>query len=165
MILIAGALFAGCGESASQKAEVSRHKLALHAAALTVKAKREAAAEFATCKAQIGPLIHTLADLNGHLEVGMNYSEYTQRVGNVQVAYNEIPFKSLSLRCLRAGSQAEKALNDHLAASSYWNECVESLTCTDSTKKRVLQAKWAGAGTDLASAEARMAAIRTPISP
>jgi hypothetical protein len=157
-------LLAGCGESARQKAAKLHQKEALHAAAIAARARKEAAAEYTTCKSQLGPLIHALADLEGHLQVGMNHSEYTQRVGDVKVAYNEIPFKSLKLRCLRAGTQAEKALNDYLAASTYWSGCIESLACADSTEKRVLQAKWAGAGTDLVSAEARMAAVKMPVA-
>jgi hypothetical protein len=95
--------------------------------------------------------------------VGLNYEEYFDEVGNVQVAYNRIPINQLDQECLgQVGVPSEKAFQSYADAADIWEECFEELSCENNTIDPELQEKWATAERLEVRAQQGLAAIRTP---
>jgi len=162
-VLVALGLFAGCGgPSGAEKAAARQRTEDARKQARTAAAKAKAERDYGVCQSQLGPLFKALADLKGHLEVGLSYSEYTQRLGDARVAYDEIPFKSMAPGCLSPGILAEDAINEHARAATYWGGCIDSLECAEATKEHTLQAHWSKADGYLERAESRLEAMKQP---
>lgn len=156
-------LVAGCGESAKEKAAKVQHKQALVAQAEHRQAVAKAAREYQTCQARIGSFMKALSDLKGHQEIGLTESDFASRLGDVQAASHELPKAGeLSLSCDEALLPAEHANLYEIEVSEYWGKCVESLSCDEATKKRIIQSKWSKSSAALEQSETKLAAIKTP---
>ena len=109
------------------------------------------------CRAELEPFLEALQDIDARLDIGLNYDEYTDRVGDVSVAYDRIDVGMLEPgSCLAAAAQAEKAFNQYIKASTTWDDCFEDIDCElDSIEPR-LQKLWAQATRLRERADARL---------
>jgi len=130
------------------------------AAAERAAAKREAQAEYAKCQSQVGNLIKTESNLSSHLDVGLNYNEYTHSVGDVKAAYDSVPNDSLDIKCLPAGVAAENALNQYTKAATVWDSCFEDINCSNDSIDPTLQKRWAKASTYIERAKSAVDDIK-----
>lgn len=100
------------------------------------------------CVAAFADLTDELTELNSRLNVGLNFADYSERVGSVRVAYDRIKFSNLDAVCIDAiGVPEEDALNAYVRAYNTWNDCIAAAACNDSTDRN-LQMEW-GKATDL----------------
>jgi hypothetical protein len=152
-MFIAILLIAGCGTS---KAEEERKKAA-HAQTVEARAKAVATqkleAEGKVCRGQTDTWLKAEAHLNGSLNVGLSYTEYSDQLSNVAVAYEEVPFKKMTLNCLSAAIGAEHAENDFQKAHTTWETCQKNIECSSESIKPQLQAQWTKAETELKHAK------------
>lgn len=148
-MLAAGAiavLLGGCGETAAQKATKVRHK---QQAAERAQWHRE----YAACTARLQPLTKALLGLEGHIQVGLAYPDYSARVGDLNATYSETNFQGLAGSCLQVGEALESADQEYVKIAASWEKCQENEEVCDSTANaKVVKAGWnlAAAHTELA---------------
>lgn len=95
------------------------------------------------CIRQIGPLVSTLEDLNSRLAVGLSFSDYSTRVGDVRVAYDRIDANKLDSLCISlVGKPGEDAFNAYVTAYNTWNDCIGNVDCSTDSIDSQLQAQW-----------------------
>jgi Protein of unknown function (DUF2510) len=125
---------------------------------------RQAAKERADrCRSQVGNFLASLQDLDSRLSVGVPYAEYSHRVGNTRVAYDQIPFKQLAVDCLgNVGVPAEHAMNSYLKADTIWNDCISSLGCDVDSIDPQLQQRWTAASNNIQQAQSGLHQIAQP---
>lgn len=93
--------------------------------------------------------MEALEDLDSRLNVGLNFANYSERVGDIRVAYDRIGFEDLGAGCIEhVGVHAEDAMNAYIRANNVWNDCISDIDCTNDSIRADLQAEWADA-TDL----------------
>lgn len=111
----------------------------------------------AACLSQLTPFVSALEDLNSRLSVGLNFNDYSTRVGDARVAYDKVNFSALDPLCITTvGQPAENAFNDYVKAYNTWNDCFTKTGCTNASIKPRLQADWADATTILDGVKAAM---------
>ena len=125
--------------------------------ATTQSAERaEPTASANPCRAQIGGFLDSMNALRARLEVGLGYEDYIAEVGRVRAAYDRLPTARLELDCLiQAGTPAEKAFNEYIAAANVWGECLAEAGCGAASIERRLQAEWRVASRFLSAARRR----------
>jgi len=102
-----------------------------------------------SCPDEILDLIESLQELDSRLSIGLTFSEYGDRLGDVRVAYDRIDVDDLDQDCLTAaGIPAESALSAYREAYTLWNDCIEDVDCKNDSIDDDLQDKWTEA-TDL----------------
>jgi hypothetical protein len=132
-------------------------------AASTASANDRRAATLAYCSPQMHRLVNTLTTVEGHLAVGVKFSQYTTDVGNASTAYNRVNFKAETYQCVsNVGVPSEKALNDYTRALNVWRQCLaKSLTSnclgSGSTADKFEQRQWDDATLQLRRAVSSMA--------
>jgi hypothetical protein len=96
-------------------------------------------------------LFDALSGLNSRLSVGMNFSDYSSKLGDAKVAYDDLPISSLEQSCISAaGVPLEDALNAYITAYNTWNACISSATtCNNDANTKALQAQWTIATTKI----------------
>ena len=106
-----------------------------------------------------------MQELNSRLGVGLNYDEYTDHVGDLRVAYDDVPFDELDandLECVTgAGAPAENAFNEHVKAVNVWQKCFEDIDCDNDSIKPQVQQRWEKAGEQADQAEQALKDLRT----
>jgi len=157
----------GCGGLSAKQKAAARQVEAQRLATATKSQERkvaaaEAAVEYASCNGQVGRLISRLEDLSSRLDVGLNFSDYSSKVGDVSVAYHRIDFKGMDFQCLAAGVPAEAALNAYDAAYNKWNACISNFSCSTHSIKPFLQEKWAVAAVKTESARGLLKRVAKP---
>lgn len=109
------------------------------------------------CAKQVGPLVAALESLDSRLSIGMNFSDYSQRVGDAKVAYDQIDVSALDATCVSlVGVKAENALNEYITAYNTWNGCVSDINCTNDSITSTLQSHWANATVEIAAIKESM---------
>ena len=165
-------VLAGCGgESAEEK--VAKRQVQVEYLANAVRAyeqeQAEAAAQMAAeaaraqavaakakCTQHIGPLITALEDINSRLGIGLSFNAYSEKVGDLQVAYDRITVPALEPTCLNAAVAAEAARNHYAAAYNAWNDCVSDVDCDNDSVTPELQDRWAKASPSVERASSRL---------
>ena len=112
------AVAAGCGGK-SEEEEKAEKRAELRAKAERDAAERRAKARrlYRKCDAAMGDFLVELKELNSRLDVGLSYDEYTEKVADVKVAYDDADFTNMGeIKCLRIAAAGEKALNQYLKA-------------------------------------------------
>jgi hypothetical protein len=106
--------------------------------------RRAAQAKFDTCEQQMGDLLESLSELDSRLDVGLNYSEYTNAVGDVRVEYDQVPFDDANdPTCITTvGLPAEAAFNQYVKATRVWNDCFEDFNCSNDSIEPALHRHW-----------------------
>jgi hypothetical protein len=98
------------------------------------------------CRSVIGPFVDALFELDSRLNVGMSFSEYSDKVAAARVTYDRIHIDQLDAACLESvGAPAEAAFNNYIYAYRIWNACMDKLACTLGSIRPKLQAYWAKA--------------------
>lgn len=152
--------FAACGGSAKSANQSTTHQAAQ-------KAAKQAQAEYHKCNSQLSSLLSAEENLNSHLDIGMNFTDYTQAVGNVKAAYDQTPIHQMAPKCLLVGVSIENALNDYAHAVNTWNNCISNLAsgCTDSSIKPQLQGDWSKASSQINQAKGLLGALQSGNAP
>lgn len=130
----------------------------------TVDAAAEAAQELhAECEAALGDFLEALQEIDSRLNVGLVFQDYTNRVGDAQVEYDQVPFDSLALPCVTGvGIPAEAALNHYIRADNQWNNCIGDFNCDTDGIEPELQKKWSKATSAIESAREGLEDLATP---
>lgn len=98
------------------------------------------------CSDQLGDLIAALEELDGRLDVGLNFQTYSEKVGDASVAYRRVDFEDLGANCSeRVGLPAEEALNAYIRANNTWNDCIQDVDCDTDSITADLQEEWGDA--------------------
>lgn len=136
--------------------QVKRERAAKLAAKKKAAAKRKA--KFDACVLQQGDLIDALDEINGKLDVGMNFTDYSDAVGDASVAYNKIDFSNSEIDCTgKVGLATEAALNQYMKAARAWNDCNQDIDCD--TDDIDLQRYWSKASVKLDSAKSGLSEL------
>lgn len=152
----------GCGSSggpsAADKAAAAR---ASHAAA--VKAHRSAV--YRECKGLMASLDTKLSNLDALLQAGVQFDEYSSRLGQVSIAYSDL-IKALKTNggadagCInQVGTPLRAAYSDYIQAGRAWDSCVQSYNCSfdkGSPTLTTVQGQWARARSSITKAEAAL---------
>ncbi len=142
----------GCGtdEEAAKKAaaqEKARQKAA------------EAKLVYEGCKSHVGDLIDSLEEITSRLDIGLNYENYSQELGDVKVAYDKAfddtdVVVALGEDCVsNVAVPAENALNSHLKASILWDRCIEDFDCDPDANEKKMQKHWQRAQRQIAKSQ------------
>ena len=130
-------------------------------AAEAEEARATAEANAAACALAVDPFLASLQELDSRLSVGLNYDEYTNQVGNVQVVYDQLDVGGLTALpgCLNVAVAGEKAFNQYIKASNAWGTCFDDLYCSNDDVQPKLQRLWAKATSLVQRAQAKLDAI------
>jgi len=156
--ILVGIALSGCGSSAASSSQAA----AAAQATAKAQAQAKATAAYQQCQTQLGPLLTAAQTLDGHLGVGMTYHDYTSALGDVNTAYEAVPFHQLEFACLSAGLPLEKALKEYVAASDEWTTCFKDVNCSNDSVKPKLQAHWAKATVLVTESKTAVDALQTP---
>jgi hypothetical protein len=152
-VLVLGA----CGSSGKSSSSTTANS--------ALAAKRKAQAEYQKCSTQLkglNGLLDVESNLNSHLDVGMNYHDYTSAVGDVKAAYDQTPFHQMDFHCLTSGIHAEGALNAYVKAANIWDKCFNDINCNVDAIKPQLQKQWGKASSEVQSAQSALQNLQTP---
>ncbi len=104
------------------------------------------------CPPSVHRFVASLAEIDGQLDVGINFREYESLRRRAHAAYARVPVKRLPHSCLvRVAVPAEKALNAYTVASNIWRRCIGNLNCNRAADAR-LRFRWQQAGNYLETA-------------
>ncbi len=99
-----------------------------------------------SCPDEISDFVAALQELDSRLDIGLNFQEYSERVGDARVAYDRVDAEDLDASCIEhVGVPAEDAMNAYIEANSTWNDCISDPDCSNDSIATELQAKWAEA--------------------
>jgi hypothetical protein len=158
--LLLAALLAGCAtDTTSTGPRVSDIAARRYAAA-----QKKALAAYTECQTNVGAVVDRLRDLHSRLDLGLDYAEYADQVGDVIAAYDDIPFKRLRDPACAAhvGLPAEKAVNEHIKARRLWHDCLGRIGCSGASIKPRLQPYWSRAARLTERAGRDLEAMRNP---
>ena len=138
-LLVTGCSESGGDQQASAEAEASASAEAAAEREAEAQAELErrraaAAQRRQECQKSTGRFRSSLEEIDSRLSVGMNFSEYSEKVGDAQVAYDRLFDASgdvdLSAGCVRRVAVAlEGALNDYIRVYNVWNGCIGDYSC------------------------------------
>lgn len=171
LVAVVGAMLlaTGCGGEESggpSAAEVSASKASASAseASASSAAYEEQLKErrYQACSEMNSDLIKALRQIDSRLAVGLNYSEYGDRLGDARVEYDNavsIAEDGIAQPCLqKVGSLLEEAFGDYADVLTLWGECIDDYTCDFSAGDTNVKAQrwWAEAGRKIARADANL---------
>jgi hypothetical protein len=108
----------------------------------------------ARCRAQLHPLLGSMAALREALAVGLSYEDYLDELGEAQAAYDRIRADRLPVGCLLVtAGPGERALNRYIEAANAWGDCLATAACEIEAIEPRLQRRWALASDFLTSAQ------------
>ena len=115
------------------------------------------------CEGQTNALLREVRELNSRLSVGLPYADYSEQVGSIRVAYDQVPFGNLDLDCgLEVGIPLEDALNSYVKAGNTWGDCIEDFNCDVDAIDPELQDKWNAATEHLDDATSGLRDLAKP---
>lgn len=140
----------GCGSSGGDAKKKQQALAAANARKQAAKrAKQQAVHD--KCEQDMGGFLDALGELDSRIKVGLNYSSYGNKLGDVRVAYDRVPYDELGasdLECLAAvGLPAENSFKQFAKAGDVWDTCFENIDCNNDSIDPELQAHWSKAGT------------------
>jgi hypothetical protein len=112
------------------------------------------------CPSPVSRFVDSLANIDGQLNVGINFAHYRTAYTRAEVAYSRIPVKQLPYGCLSyVAVPAEKALNAYTVAYNIWSNCISTPGCNlrSTGVNRRLQFRWSVAHRNLKAAENNLA--------
>lgn len=115
-------------------------------------------ADYQACTANIGPFVDSLNEMNSRLNVGLNYDEYSDFLGDIQVEYDKVDVDGASTipGCIEVAVDAEKAFNAYTKASNIWQKCFEDIYCENADVRPRLQRNWSRASSRLEEVQAAL---------
>lgn len=107
-------------------------------------------AEYNACKRFVGGFNDGLQEIDSRLTVGLNYDEYGDFLGDVQVEYDAFVdgITQDTVDCTRAvGLPLERAYRKYLRVHRIWGDCIDDYYCdfSEGETNRTVQAAWADA--------------------
>jgi hypothetical protein len=111
---------------------------------------------YAACALSLQPALDAIGALNSRLDVGLNQSEYANRVGDTKVVIDRLDRTKLTASCDKVASELAAAVDMYATASGEWNDCIQSDYCSDPPVQRY----WDKAGEHVASAKRVLTAIK-----
>ncbi len=151
---------------AAQKAKRERERREARAEVERREAVLKAEQAATACRDRFGDLLAELHQLDSRLSIGLNFTSYSERVGDARVAYDEAVADASEddgLDCLTTvGLPMEKALNKYASAYNIWNDCVSDLYCDNSSITSRLRTRWDSANEYIASAEDALDELAAP---
>jgi len=167
--LMLGLVACGDGESdgptAEEKAQAEASASSASTAAASASAAESRSAEqqdaYDSCTTATADLMAKLKDLNSRLNIGLNYQDYGEKLGDVQVAYDGSidAIVDMGGDCvMTVGGPLENAFNQYIQVKNIWSKCISDYNCEFSegeTNQRV-QNRWAKATKILDRAEANL---------
>lgn len=148
------ALLAGCGDSGpsdeeKKAAEASEAAASAASASVASEASQSAADEQArldriaeeqavydACKRLTRGLTDSLQEIDSRLDVGLNYNEYSDFLGDASVAVDKMvnAFEDEDADCFRAVARPlAKAYDKYAAVLRVWAACIDDFYCDFST--------------------------------
>lgn len=158
-IVLAAVVLTGCGgPSEAEQAKAAASKKAAAKKRADEQARAAAKATHDKCEQALAGITDALEQINSRLSVGMNYSEYGDRLGDVQVEYDRIDIKalpSIDAKCLDAAVRLENAFNLFNEVHTLWGDCIEDYDCdfSEGEPNRKAQEKWRRAGQTIENAK------------
>lgn len=159
LLTLLAVVVAACGQSAAQKAAARERDLRIITPELSDRLAKQAQANKTACQNAIGDFLDAIASIDSRLGVGMNFSDYSEKVGDATAAHDKLDASSLSGKCLSAATDGEKALNDYIKAYNRWNDCVGNIDCNNDSITPTLQSWWAKATLADDNAKAALSSI------
>ncbi len=109
----------------------------------------------AECADDLRPVLDALEQMDARLDVGLNRSQYGDRMGDISVAYNRLDATTLvgkGAGCIATAVLLEEAFNEYIQANTAWGDCIASSSCSMDSVQPKLQRHWSTASGKLASA-------------
>jgi tetratricopeptide (TPR) repeat protein len=138
------AFLAGCGgDSDKEKAAKERYRKAVATYRTDLKQWKKDQVEADECAASMKDFRDAIKELDGRLDIGLSYDEYSTQVGDVSAAYSQSDFDAGGFDCIsRVGLPLEEALNAYRKAYQAWNKCFEDYACEVDSIDPQLQKHW-----------------------
>ncbi|WP_141007048.1 hypothetical protein [Nocardioides humi] len=150
------------GPTAEEKAQAEANASAASASAASASAQASRSAEqqaqYDACTTATADLRTALNDVNSRLSIGLNYQDYGDKLGDVQVAYDGAIDEIIELGgdCLTTvGKPLENAFNQYIEVKNIWSDCIGDYNCdfSEGETNRKVQDRWAKATKILDRAE------------
>ena len=139
--LVIATLLASCGGGALVPTSAANSS-----APASTTARPTPIPEAVSCPDPVVTFVEALEELDSRLTIGLNFTDYSERVGDARVAYDRIDVADLDEACLdQVAVPAEDALNAYVNAYTIWNDCISDADCDNDSITPELQAKWAEA--------------------
>lgn len=152
---LAGGIAAKIRHDNAQKKEQAQRIAAKKKAAAKL---RVAKAEYDECQAEESDLLDQLSAVNARLDVGMNFSDYSDTVSDISVEYSKSDSSDLGIDCLgEVAVPAEVAVREHVRAARKWSHCFDDIDCDPETVD--LQSYWSRATDKTTDASDALAAL------
>lgn len=171
VIAVALLTLAGCGGSwptGPSAAELRASAASASAANSSASASASASAQRAKhdkCAHRFSPLLGALLQLDSRLTFGLQFADYTSRVGDARTAYDRAArgIKSADPQCIsKVGIPFQSALNSYTTAGDIWNNCIQDYTCEFTKGSPALtkaQTAWSAAASKLRRGESGLQAM------
>lgn len=156
------------GPTAEERAQAEANASAARASAASASAEASRSAtqqvEHDECATTTDGLLTALKDLNSRLSIGLNYQDYGEKLGDVQVAYDAAIDRIIELGgdCLgTVGKPLEDAFNKYIEVKNIWSKCISDYNCdfNEGETNRKVQDRWAKATKIIERAEANLDAL------
>lgn len=112
----------------------------------------------AECAAELEDFRDALDEMDGRLDVGLNYADYGERLGDISVALNRTDVEGVSefgLACVEVALLLNEAFLAYIDAHDTWRDCFDRTGCSNDDIRSELQASWATASEKLDEARDR----------
>ena len=112
----------------------------------------------ASCPRTIHRFVDALTEVDGRLDLGIDFNEYRGLISKAHVAYARIPWSQIADPCLSSvGVPSEKAMNEYTVAYNIWAKCIAALNCgRGAAADRQMQFRWRRARQNLQRAVANL---------
>lgn len=152
MLVVAGITAAGVllatgdnnGDADAASPSPIDESLSVDAEAELLEQQRQLVAD---CRREVGAWLRTLHNVDSRLSIGMTQTEYSDALGEVQIAYDRLNLRRADVSCVsQVGIPAEKAFNQYVKANNRWSDCIVDLYCDlDADAMPAIQERWARA--------------------
>lgn len=110
------------------------------------------------CVTETKDMLTLLEEVNGRLDVGMNYRDYSDLVSDLNVEYRGLDTSDMHLDCLTdVAVPAEEAVSKYVEAAREWSDCLDDLYCE--TDEIDLQSYWSDATVSVSEASSGLDSI------
>jgi hypothetical protein len=165
LVVAALLLLSGCGNGSNSNPTAGSS----HPSSHPTHQSGPTAAQVAACKRAVGPLLRAESQVDDRLNVGIQFSDYTSRLGDISVAYSHavtaLKAGVIPQSCInRVGLPLQRAFNDYRAAGNVWNHCITDYSCRfdhGSPALKKAQAKWSAASVALDDARSNLASMHS----
>lgn len=143
VVLSLGVVACG-GISEEEKREEARQERAAKQRAKEHRERVRQQAAYDACASTFSDFQDVVEEMNSRLAVGLSYSDYSTRVADVRVAYDQTNFDDNNdVDCIGGvGVPLEGAMNQYVKAANTWDSCFEDIYCDNDSIDPKLQKHW-----------------------